>query len=173
VALKDLTAYLTPDLVLAHAGTTYTVMPPSKDVGIKLAAINAVGVASYAAVLDQCPTCGRAGSPDVPAETLALVESMGDIDVAALALGQDVYDRMVADGVPGPHIDQMGLYALYYWTLGEETADQIFAAQHGGGGASGGAPSATSTSPRGPRTASGSRTPRRASTRGTGASRKR
>jgi len=173
VALKDLTQYLTPALELPYDGETYVVQPPSKDVGIKLAAINAIGVASYASVLEQCPTCGRSGSPDVPAETLTLVESMGDVDVAALALGQDVYDRMLADGVPGPHIDQMAMYALYYWTLGEDTADRIFAAQHGGGGASGEARSGSSTSPRGPRTASGNRTQRRASTRGTGVSRKR
>ncbi|WP_263120859.1 hypothetical protein [Cellulomonas sp. RIT-PI-Y] len=171
MALKDLTPYLDPDLEIPYNGATYLVPPPSKDVGLKLAAINAVGVAAYAAALEECPTCGRKGSPEVPADTLALLESMKDQDIAELALGPQAHARMVADGVPAPHIDRFGMYALYYWTLGEETADQIFAAQHGGG-ASGEARSASSTSPRGPRTASGNRTQRRASTRGTGASRR-
>ncbi|MEN1976997.1 DUF7426 family protein [Cellulomonas sp. P4] len=171
MALKDLTQYLTPDLQLPYGDRTYTVHPPSKDTGIKLAAINAVGVAAYAAALEECPTCGRKGSPEIPADTLAVIESMKDVDVAALALGSDVHAQMVADGVPGPHIDQFGMYALYYWTLGEETADRIFDAQHGGG-AKGEAHSGSSTSPRGPRTASGNRTQRRAPTRGTGASRR-
>jgi hypothetical protein len=171
VALKDLTQYLDPDLEIPYNGKTYLVPPPSKDVGLKLAAINAMGVSVYAAALDECPTCGRKGSPEVPADTLALLESMKDQDIAELALGPHTHAQMVTDGVPAPHIDRFGMYALYYWTLGEETADQIFAAQHGGG-APGEARSASSTSPRGPRTASGNRTQRRASTRATGASRR-
>lgn len=172
MALKDLTQYLTPALELPVADTVYVVQPPTKSVGLVLAAVNAVGVATYSAALTECPTCGRAGAPEVPAETLKLLESIGDTDVASLSLGQDVYDRMIADGVPGPHIDQLGMYALYYWTLGEDTADKIMSARHGGG-APGEARSASSTSTPGPRTASGNRTQRRASTRGTGASRKR
>lgn len=171
MALKDLSAFFTSALELPYDGRTYMVAPPSKDVGLKLAAINAVGVATYAGLLDACPTCGRSGAPQVPAETLQLVESIGNVDVATLALGQDTYDRMVADGVPGPHIDQMGLYALYYWTMGEAVADQIMAAQ-AGGGAVGEAPAGRSTPSRGPRTVSASRT-RTASTRATGGSRKR
>lgn len=172
MALKDLSAYLTPELELPYRDTVYVVPPPSKDVGLKLAAINAVGVASYAQLLEACPTCGRTGSPEVPAKTLALVESIGNMDVALLSLGQDVYDRMVADGVPGPHIDQLGLYALYYWTLGEQVADQIMAAQHGGGGAPGEAVT-SSTSTRGRRTGSASKTRSRASSPRTGGSRRR
>ncbi|GEL47403.1 hypothetical protein CHO01_25190 [Cellulomonas hominis] len=170
MALKDLTDYLDPDLEIAYRGKTYTAPPPDKDTGLKLAAVNAMGVAVYSAALEECPTCGRKGSPEVPADTLAVIESIKDKDVAELALGA-AHAEMVADGVPGPHIDRFGLYALYYWTMGEETADQIFAAQHGGG-ATGGATSGSSTSPRGPRSASANRTQRRASTRGTGASRR-
>ncbi|TKR27133.1 hypothetical protein FA014_01895 [Cellulomonas hominis] len=173
MALKDLTQFLAPALELPCGDRVYVVSPPSKDVGLKLAAINAVGVATYASVLEKCPTCGRAGAPHVPAETLALVESLGETDVAELSLGADVYAQMVADGVSAPDIDMFGMYALYYWTVGEETADAILAAQHGGGDASGEAGSGSSTSPRGPRTASASRTQRRASTRGTGAPRRR
>lgn len=170
VSLKDLSAYLTPDLEIPWGGRTFISHPPTKDAGLKLAAINAVGVQAYQASLDQCPTCGRAGAPEIPAETLAVVESIGDTDVASLALGQDCFDAMVTAGVPGPHIDTMGMYALYYWTLGEATADQIMAAAAGDGAGKASRGSASSTLPHGPRSASASRT-RKASTRATGASR--
>lgn len=174
MALKDLTAYLTPDLELPYGGKTYTVRPPSKDNGRKLAAINAIGVAAYAASLEECPTCGRSGSPDLPEETQALLESMKDDDIAVLALGQDTHEEMLADGVPGTHLDKFALYATYYWTLGEQAADMIFAAQTEDGGASGEAQASgrTSTQKGGRRMASASPT-RPASTRRTGAHRRR
>ena len=103
--------------------------------------------------------------------THALLESIGDVELGVLSLGQAVYDEMTADGVPGPHLETCALYALYYWSLGEDAADAIFEAQ-AGGGASGGA-TGPSTSPRGPRTESANRTQRRASSRATRASRTR
>lgn len=164
---KDLSAHFAPSLELPWREHVFVVDPPSKEVGLKLAAINAVGVGAYLSSLEQCPTCGRSGTPELPAETLELVESMGDVDVANLSLGEATYAEMIEAGVPGPHIDTMAMYALYFWTLGKATADQIMEAQSGGG-ASGEAPSSTST--RGPRTGSGNQTQRRASTRATGAS---
>lgn len=173
MALKDLTQYLTPDLQIPYGGKTYTVTPPSKENGRKLAAINAIGVATYAASLTECPTCGRHGSPEIPKDTQALLEEMKDDDVAVLALGQATLDEMLADGVPGAHVDKFAMYALYYWTLGEQAADAIFAAQSGPdalGEALGTGP--TSTPKGGHRMASGNQT-RRASSRPTGQSRKR
>ena len=134
MSLKDLSSYLLPALeIIDAAGRTWTVQPPSKDVGLKLAAINAVGVQAYAVSLESCPTCGKPGRPEIPADTLELLNSIGSTDVAALSLGQDVYDAMIAAGVPGPHMDTYGMYALYYWTLGEATADAIMASSNGGG----------------------------------------
>ena len=171
MAMKDLAAHFAPALELPYGGKTYVVQPPTKDVGLKLAAVNAMGVADYSSLYDVCPPCGHAGSVEVADDTRAIFESIEGTDVAVLSLGQGVYDEMIADGVPGPHLDSMALYALYFWTLGEETADAIFEAQSGGG-ASGGA-TGPSTSPRGPRTESANRTKRRASTRATRASRQR
>lgn len=170
--LKDLTDYFAPSLELTWRERVFVVDPPSKDTGLKLAAINAMGVGAYLASLDKCPTCGRSGAPELPAETIELVESLGNVDIADLSLGEATHAEMVEAGVPGPHIDTMAMYALYYWTLGEHAADQIMAAQSGGG-AQGEALAGSSTPPSGPRTASGNRTQRRASSRATGASRRR
>lgn len=156
--MKDLTAYLAPDLVLKVGDRTYRVPPPSKDVGIKLAAINAAGVAAFLALQDKCPTCGRVAAPeDLSEDTRNLLESIKDTDVGELSLGADTYRQMLDDGLPGPHVDTLALYALYYWTLGEETADQILDAQarEKEGGPKGSAP--TRRSPSGRSTGSGSR----------------
>lgn len=172
MSVKDLTQYLTPGLELKWGERTFTVPPPTKDVGLKLAAINAAGVAAYLAVEDACPTCGRAGAPgDLPEETLELLDAIKGQDLGELSLGP-AYRDMIDAGVPGPHIDQFALYALYYWVMGETTADQILEAQHEaqrGGGASGEA--RRSTPKPGRHTGSAPRT-KKGSTRGTGESRK-
>lgn len=169
MAVKDLTAFLVPDLELVWGGRTFRVPPPTKDVGLKLAAANAAGISAYFALLDTCPTCGRAGVPDgLPEETQALLESIKEVDLAELSLGP-AYAEMIEAGVPGPHVDQFGVYALYYWVVGEKTADDIMTTTHGGDAS--GEAKAASTSKPGHHTGSGSRT-RTASTRGTGASRK-
>lgn len=129
--LKDLTAYLAQPLVLPWRDKEFTVAPPSKAVGVKLAAINAVGVATYAAMLEECPTCGRAGTVEVPEETRRVADSLEKVDLADLSLGKIAHRAMVKAGIPQPDIDLFALYALYYWTVGEEIADQIIAARYG------------------------------------------
>ena len=171
MALKDLTAFLAPDLELPWRGQAFTVPPPTKDVGLKLAAINAAGVQAYLSLQDACPTCGRAGAGEgMPDETREMLESIKGVDLGELSLGPVAFQAMLDAGVPAPDLDMFAVYALYYWVLGEETADQIMETTRGGG-ASGEAAPGRSTPPRGPSTGSGNRTQRRASTRATGASR--
>ena len=162
--MKDLSAFLTPDLVLKAGDKSYVVPPPSKDVGLKLAAINAVGVSAYLSMADQCPTCGRTGTPELPDDTRRSYEAIGDVDLGELSLGP-AYAQMIADGVPGPHIDTYAVYALYYWTLGEETADKIIQARAEATNAPKAQPRSRSKSGRS--TGSGNQT-KTASTRGTG-----
>ena len=128
---KNLTQYLAPDLELRDDdGRIWRVKPPSKEDGLILAAINAAGVAAYASLQETCPSCGRAGG-EMPDETRELLESFGARPIGEVSLGKDVYDSMVAAGLPGPHIDTYAMYALYYWTLGESVADAIMEAQAG------------------------------------------
>ena len=162
--MKDLSAFLTPDLVLKAGDKSYVVPPPSKDVGLKLAAINAAGVAAYMASTHECPTCGRAGVTELPESTQKMLDSIGDMDLGELSLGP-AYAAMVADGVPGPHIDTYAVYALYYWTLGEEAADAVIEARAEATNGPKAQPRSRSKSGRS--TGSGNQT-KTASTRGTG-----
>lgn len=125
--MKDLTSHLVPDLVLDHHGTQYVVPPPSKDDGLLLAALNIVGTKAIAnAMGDEDITSGLS-----PVQK-KLFEASKERDLGEISLGP-VYAEMVDDGLPGPHIDQYALYAMYYWVLGEATADEIFKTMSGAG----------------------------------------
>jgi hypothetical protein len=166
--VKDLTAWLTPDLTLNLGGRTYTVRPPTVEMGLNLTALNVAGVAGYLAVQGACPTCGRTEPLEITDDINTRYEALKDTPLGVLSLGQDVYEQMVTDALPEKHIDTAALYAMYYWTMGEKTADKILesmnAAQSSGVG---GTPKASKN---GHSTASGPPT-RTASTRTT-ASRK-
>ena len=118
MAVKDLADYLAPDLKLAYRGKVYTVAPPSKDDGLRLAAINAFGL-NFSG--DQEEARAAIG-PRLSALWDAMAEE--DAELGPISLGA-AYDEMVADGMPGPHLDTYAQYALYYWVLGEATADAI------------------------------------------------
>lgn len=163
-------AWLPKPLVLHYGDTTYTVPAPTKDVGIMLAAIVAVGFGPIADAL-----AGRgldAENSGVSSEQRDLVQQLtrDGVEIASLSLGS-VYTDMLAARVPGPDIDRMALYAMYYWVMGEQAADTLMATAFGEGDDLGEARSATgrsSTPKAGRRTASANRT-RTASTRPTAA----
>lgn len=128
--MKDLTAFLVPDLVLNHHGKQYIVPPPSKDDGLLLAALNVIGVTA----IDDAMT----GADTDPTERLSpeqkkLYKAGLNRDLGEISLGP-AYKQMVDDGIPGPHIDQYAVYAMYYWVMGETTADAIFETMSGEGG---------------------------------------
>lgn len=153
MALKDLTAYLVPNLDLPYGDKIYSVPPPSQETGLVLTALVTSGA-------------NAADGNEIPAETQALLDSVDpNKDVAELSLGEAVHAQMIADNVPGPHIDQFGMYAMYYWALGEVTADAIFEAQYGASEDE--APKDSPAPKNGPNTASAPRT-KTASTRATG-----
>lgn len=115
--MKDLSAFLTPNLDLKHGSKVYSVPPPSKETGLVLAAINSIGLSAVAGKTYE----------DAPESQRAIIEKYKDTDLGELSLGP-VYQQMIDDGVPGPHIDLYAQYALYYWVLGEDAADNIMEA---------------------------------------------
>lgn len=115
--MKDLSAFLTPNLDIKHGSKVYTVKPPTKEVGLQLAAVSSLGLAAFA---------GRS-QDDIPDGHRTIIEAIKDRDLGELTLG-DAYQEMVNDAVPGPHIDFYARYALYYWVYGETVADEIIAA---------------------------------------------
>ncbi|QIK82985.1 hypothetical protein [Sanguibacter sp. HDW7] len=128
---KSFTRYLRPNLDLeARDGKIYHVPPPTKHNGLVLAAIVAYGM-------------NKATGRETDDETMALWESIpGDTPVGHLALTQAVYDQMLADGQPEIDVDRYALYAQYYWTLGEDAADQVMEFTYGPADDEGAAPKA-------------------------------
>lgn len=123
-------AWLPKPLLLPYGGKTYVAPAPSKDVGIMLASILSVGSGPVAAALTgRALDSENSGATPAQREIVAQLTREG-AELADLTLGT-AYAEMITDRVPGPDIDRMALYGLYYWTMGEEAADQIMALAFG------------------------------------------
>lgn len=122
--MKDLTKFLTPNLALKWHDRVFEVEPPTRENGLILAALNAVGISAYIATQDACTVCGRSGAVEPDEKTAALIEKVKDTALGEISLG-GAYQEMIDAGVSGPDLELFELYAFYYWTLGEKTADAI------------------------------------------------
>lgn len=129
MTIKDLSSFLTPNLELPWRDHVFVVEPPTKEAGLVMTALNAtVGLAQYAATHDACPTCGRSGAVELDERTQGLLRAAENKDLGELSLGS-AYQEMIEAGVPGPDLEVFELYAMYYWVMGEETADAILDAR--------------------------------------------
>jgi len=158
VSAFDFTEFAEPNLQLPLHGHVYSCPPPSV---ADAAVILALHVRARVQLgLDDGP---------VDPEVLALIEAKaGDIPLAVLTLGQDVYDALVAAGESPTTINRMGYYAMLFWARGEQYAIELSRLLWTTAGQVGEvAPKAPRPSKSGRSTGSGSRT-RTASTRTTG-----
>ncbi|WP_435298539.1 DUF7426 family protein [Timonella sp. A28] len=129
--LKDLSAFLTPNLELTWRDRTFIVPPPSREDGLTMTAINTAGALAYAVAQGACPTCHRSDHIELDDRQKELVALAKNRVLAELSLG-GAYTEMLEAGVPGPDIELFELYAFYYWVLGESAADEWIAAVHQG-----------------------------------------
>lgn len=162
MSVKDLTDLLTPPLPLAIRGKKYTVPPPDAAAGRLLGRLLAIGMRAAAAGDDSVDLDAEV-SDGFTEQEIAALDKPGALE--RLALSDQIYEQMVADGWPGPDIVKFGRYAALYWIFGEEVADRSMFPTSADAGAA--FPKASKT---GPRTASGNRT-KTASTKATGRSR--
>jgi hypothetical protein len=161
----DFEQWAVPDLKLTFRGRDYIVSPPD---------VESAAMVLAAAVLAEV-RFGIVEGP-VPPEVQAVLDTIG---TKHPALGEDVYDQMVANKVPMATIDRLSVYATFYWAKGQGYADAVAAIlwapratdQEAGAGGGGASPKGLSRPKTGRRTASGNRTPT-AGTRTTGRSRK-
>lgn len=110
----DFSAWAVPPLTLSLGERTYSVRPPSVgDMGKLLACAVRAEV-----------NLGLVKGP-VPADIQAVLDTIEPADHPAL--GAEVYEQMVADGLHPPVIDRMAYYAVLYWARGKSYADTIAA----------------------------------------------
>lgn len=110
----DFGEWALPDLELTMRGRTYTVCPPSVADGRVLLAAAARAEVNLGIV--------EGPVPDEVEKVLAGFESG-----AHPALGADVHQQMVDDGLSQVEIDRMTYYAVFYWARGREYADRLAA----------------------------------------------
>ena len=107
----DFAEWAAPGLELKFGGRAYIVQPPSVRASRQILAAAIRGEVAL----------GWVTGP-VPPEVQEVLDSIGDEHPG---LGKDVYDRMVADGVPQASIDRMAYYAVFYWARGREYATAL------------------------------------------------
>ena len=120
--MKDLSAFAadTLDINLGR-GRKVSIDPPSAADGAKLAALVTLG----AAVATNDVNDG------VNAVAQNLLKDLDAEGLHRLAVG-DAYDTMLEQGWPGKDVETVCTYATYYWTFGEDTADQILESREKG-----------------------------------------
>ncbi len=126
----NLGQYLLPDLVIDHEGKEYRTPPPSRKDGLLMASIVAVGTATFTAANSTCPVCGRTGEVEFDPTVKELLDGIKDDPLGWLTLGRGVVEQMTEDGIPEAHQDQYAIYALYYWTMGQDAAETNFEARY-------------------------------------------
>lgn len=107
----DFSEWAAGDLTLTFGGRTYMVRPPSVHEAKQIIAAAVRGEVQLGLV-----------QGEIPAEITEITDTIGDTHPA---LGVDVYEQMVADGVPAATIDRMAAYATFYWARGKKYADWL------------------------------------------------
>ena len=107
----DFAAWVEPNLDVTLGGRDYSIPPPNVAKAKIIVALAVVSEHQVGLVK---------GDPDP--EVVAIVEAQTD-SLAVITLGQELYDRMGADGVSQVTIDRVGYYALHYWARGKPQAD--------------------------------------------------
>ncbi len=108
----DFTSWASPNLDLVLGGRTYSVRPPSVAAARLMVALTVQEEIRYGLV-----------KGTMPDDLAALIAERSAESFESLTLTPDVYDRMVADGLPERDIARMAYYALHYWTRGKTRAD--------------------------------------------------
>lgn len=110
----DFSAWAVSSLPLTLGGHTYSVRPPSVQEAGQLLACAARAEVNL----------GLVKGP-VSADVQAVLDTIKPTDHPAL--GTEVYEQMVADGLNPTTIDRMTYYAVLYWARGKGYADAIAA----------------------------------------------
>lgn len=116
MALKDLSSFLDDDaLDIPVDGTTYRIPSPDAETGLWLSSVVNLGVTASAGVEITDADAARLQFDDAE-----------ERDLVAIVLGPAL-DEMKTDGVSWVKIQRISQYALFYFTLGPEAADQAAA----------------------------------------------
>jgi len=112
----DFAAWVEPNLHVTLNGVDYSIPPPSVAKARIIVALAVVSEHRLGLVKE-----------DPDPEVVAIVEAQTD-SLSMITLGQEVYDRMVSDGVSQVTIDRVGYYTLHYAARGKAQADWLAAA---------------------------------------------
>ena len=105
-------------------GRDWIMRPPNKQRGMQQAVLYA-GLQHSQRKGGPCKACGHVTTEGLEPKTAAAWEQLQDRDLEEVVLGKKMFDEMIEADVPASEIHWLAMYTLWYWVLGEETADLL------------------------------------------------
>ena len=128
---KNLSALFDPALpMITPWGETVLIPPPSKEDGLIMSAFYAA-MYQHSLEPNRCPMCGSRDLDTGNENMNAILDAAKDRPVEEVALSRKVYDYLISNGISDGDLTKMGFYALTYWIIGEEAADEWVASSAG------------------------------------------
>ena len=104
-------------------GREWVMKPPNKLRGMQQAVLYA-GL-NHLKKQKPCPTCGHRPTEGMEPKTAAAWEQLQSQEFEEVILGKFQYDAMLEAEVSASDMYWMATYCMWYWVLGEETADVL------------------------------------------------
>lgn len=72
-----------------------------------------------------CKACGHVGTAGLEGKTAAAWEALQDREFEEVILGRKMFDDMIEADVSASEMHWLAMYVMWFWVLGEETADLL------------------------------------------------
>lgn len=105
-------------------GRTWTITPPNKLRGTQIAVLWA-GLNHQKRAGGPCKACGSPLLDGLESKTRAMWETLQDREFEETILGAKLYNEMMDAEVSAPSMYWIAQYSMWYWVLGEESADNM------------------------------------------------
>ena len=122
---KNLSALFDQPFTLTDSeGREWEMKPPNKQRGMSQAVLYA-GIQNANRQGGPCKACGQVKSDGLEPKTARAWEALQERELEEVVLGKKLYDEMIEADVAASDMHWMAMYAMWYWVLGEETADLL------------------------------------------------
>jgi len=122
---KNISALFAQPFTLTDSeGREWVMRPPHKLRGMEQAVVYA-GLSHAQQKGGKCKACGNLDTSTMEPKTAAAWDALQDRELEEVILGRKMYDAMLEAEVAASEMHWMALYTMWYWVLGEATADLL------------------------------------------------
>lgn len=122
---KNISALFDQEFTLTDSeGRDWVMRPPNKQRGMEQAVLYA-GIQHSQRQGGPCKACGHLTTEGMESKTAAAWDQLQDREFEEVVLGRKMYDDMIAAEVSASEMHWFAMYTMWYWVLGEATADTL------------------------------------------------